>query len=210
MTTTATFNSFAMDVYLKHLGVTHQLPTVLATGVKEMYPSTRCTAREQCAAGTGCPEAASPFCRDQFMENLAGMLGQNVEIAPMHLPEACACLWLGCTGLDRIGFNPDWPGHELALTAHAIGHLVLGHCGTVRDGGQFACLPAGSQLTGCDRDRLRRLLHDPEERLSRLFSDREEQAAETFATRLGERLGLPCRHHTGETCSPGDGFTCIG
>jgi hypothetical protein len=144
------------------------------------------------------------------MANLSGMLGQNVEIVPMHLPEVCACLWLGCTGLDRIGWNPEWPGHELTLTAHAIGHLVLGHCGTVRDGGQFACLPTHSGLTGREHDQLCRFLNDPLERLSRLFSDREERAAETFAARLADQLGLPCGQHPAGTGGPGDGFTCIG
>ncbi|HXL95693.1 MAG TPA: hypothetical protein VN969_42780 [Streptosporangiaceae bacterium] len=165
---------------------------------------------DQCAAAGEFPDSAGMFCRDQFMEKLSGMLGQGVEIVPMHLPEVCACLWLGCTGLDRIGFNPDWPGHDLTLTAHAIGHLVLGHCGPVRDGGQFACLPAHAGLTDRDHDHLRRFVNDPVERLSRLFSDREEKAAETFAARLGDRLGLPGGQHPAGTSRHGDGFNCIG
>jgi hypothetical protein len=94
------------------------------------------------APTTGSQDAAGPFNRVEFMKNLSATLGQRVQIVPMCLPDVCACLWLGFAGLDRIWFNPDWPGHELTLTAHAIGHLALGHCGTVRDGGQFACLPA--------------------------------------------------------------------
>jgi hypothetical protein len=178
--------------------------------VSEMSPDTGCKTRGQCAAEIGSQPAASPSCRDEFMKNLSVVLGQGVEIVPMRLPEVCACLWLGFTGLDRIGFNPDWPWQELTLTAHAIGHLVLGHCGTVRDGGQFACLPARSELTCCDHDRLRRLVHDPAQRLSRRFSDGEERAAGVVAAGLEERLGPACGQRRCGTCRPGTDFTCIG
>src|SRR5271154_5471625 len=122
-----------------------------------MRPDTGCRNRGQGAAETGSWPATGSVSREEFIRNLSGMLGQRIEIVPMRLPDACACLWLGFTGLDRIGFNPDWPGHELTLTAHAIGPLVLGHCGAVRDGGQFACLPVRSRLACCDHDGLRSL-----------------------------------------------------
>jgi hypothetical protein len=76
--------------------------------VSEMCSDTGCKICGQCAAEIGSQSAADPFCRDEFMKNLSGVLGQGVEIVPMRLPEVCACLWLGFTGLDRIGFNPDW------------------------------------------------------------------------------------------------------
>jgi hypothetical protein len=177
-----------------------------------MSPDPGPATRGLCAAVTGCPDTGSPFCRYQFMTNLSATLGQRTEIVPLRLPQTCACLWLGYTGLDRIGFNPDWPhpagpGDEITLTAHAIGHLVLGHCGSPRDGGQFACLPVRAELAPADRDQLRRLLHDPIERLSRLFSDAEEQDADTFAARLGDRLA---GRRTARTRGPGNGFACIG
>jgi hypothetical protein len=175
-----------------------------------MSPDAGCTTCGQRAAQTGSRPAASPFFRDEFMRDLCGVLGQGVEIVPMRLPEMCACLWLGFTGLDRIGFNPDWPGQELTPTAHALGHLVLGHCGTVRDGGQFACVPARSRLTCCDHDRLRRLVHDPAERLSRKFSDGEERAARAFAVGLEYRSGSACDQRRCGLCSPGNDFACIG
>jgi hypothetical protein len=178
--------------------------------VSEMSADAGCKARGQCAVEIGSQSAADPFCWNEFMKDLSGVLGRGVEIVPMRLPEVCACLWLGFTGLDRIGFNPDWPGRELTLTGHAIGHLVLGHCGTVRDGGQFACLPVRSRLTCCAHDQLRRLAHNPAERLSRTFSDREEQAAGAFAAGLEERLGPACGQRPGGICYPGTGFTCIG
>lgn len=178
--------------------------------VGEMKPDAGGKTCGQCAAENGSQPSVSPFCRDEFMKNLSGVLGQDVEIVPMRLPEVCACLWLGFTGLDRIGFNPDWPGQELTLAAHAIGHLVLGHCGAVRDGGQFVCLPARSRLTCCDHDRLRQLVHDPAERLSRKFSDGEEQAAGAFAACLEERLGTVCGQRHYGMCGPGIDFTCIG
>jgi hypothetical protein len=175
-----------------------------------MRSDTESRACSQFAAENGSRPTASPFCRDEFLKNLSGVLGQRVEIVPMRLPEVCISLWLGFTGLDRVGFNPDWPGHELSLTAHAIGHLVLGQCGTVRDGGQFACLPVRSRLTCSDYDRLRDLLHDPAERLSRMFSDREEEAAEAFASGLGEQYGWPCGLRRCGTCEPGADFVCCG
>jgi hypothetical protein len=175
-----------------------------------MSPDIGCTTHEKSATESEPPPHASPFSRDEFMKNLSDVLAQRVEIVPMPLPEVCACLWLGFTGLDRIGFNPDWPGHELMLTAHAVGHLVLGHCGDVRDGGQFACLPVRPRLACCNHDRLRKLLHDPVERLSRLFSDREEQAAGAFADGLGERLGQSREQYQCGTRRPGTEFTCFG
>jgi hypothetical protein len=146
------------------------------------------------------------------MTNLSATLGQRTEIVPLRLPQACAGLWLGYTGLDRIGFNQGWPHPArprdgITLTAHAIGHLVLGHCGSPRDGGQFACLPARADLAREDREQLRRLLHDPVERPSRLFSDPEERAADSFAARLSDRL---VGRLTVGTRGPGNSFTCIG
>jgi hypothetical protein len=175
-----------------------------------MRSETGCKTREQFATETGSQPTASTFSRDEFMKNLSGILGQRVEIIPMRLPDACSSLWLGFTGLDRIGYNPDWPGHELTLTAHAIGHLVLGQCGTVRDGGQFACLPVRSRLWPCDYDRLHALLHDPADRLSRMFSDREEDTAEGFASGLKGQLGWPNSQRQHDTCQPNANFTCFG
>jgi hypothetical protein len=89
-----------------------------------MRPDTGCRNHRQCTAETESWPTTGPVSRDEFIKNPSGMLGQRIEIVPVRLPDACACLWLGFTGLDRIGFNPDWPGHELTLTAHAIGRLA--------------------------------------------------------------------------------------
>jgi hypothetical protein len=47
------------------------------------------------------------------MRTLARRAGNRVELVPLRLPDACAALWLGFTGLDRIGYNQDWPQHEI-------------------------------------------------------------------------------------------------
>ena len=176
-----------------------------------MKPGTESKTCGVCAAAATDSQGATwPSGRSEFIKDLSDMLGQRVEIIPMRLPAACTCLWLGFTGLDRIGFNAEWPGHEFTLTAHAIGHLALGHCGIVRDSGQFACLPIRSRPTCLDHDRLRSLLHDPAERLCRMFSDREEDAARVFALGLDKRLDRACGQHQRVNRRPTTHFWCIG
>lgn len=138
-----------------------------------------------------------------LLSELGASLGGFVKIEPVTLPSACSCLWLGYTGTDRILVNPDWPGTAVAVTGHALGHLVLGHCGQVRDGGQFACAVRGANMATTDLDRLKRLLHDPAEGVSRLFSDGEEQAATDYARDLAARLD---RH----VLSDQTPFACVG
>lgn len=134
---------------------------------------------------------SEPFSEEDYAASLAAALGQDVEIGPARLPEPCVCLWLGFTGIDRIWCNQNCPGRVALLTAHAVGHLLLGHCGMVRDGGQFACVLPGTRLSCGERERLASRLHDSSEPVSRLFSDQEERDATGFAVALRERLENP-------------------
>ncbi len=149
-----------------------------------------------------------PYHRERFTAGLGQLLGGTVELAPLVLPSACPSLWLGCTGADRIGYNANWPEHEIAMTGHAIGHLILGHCGEARDGGQFVC--TAGRLDDLDRSRIRRLLHDPEDGLSRLFSDFEERAAGLFGRVLAEELSLLNAQPGDDSCDSADPLVCLG
>jgi hypothetical protein len=102
---------------------------------------------------------SAPYDRDRFETAVGEQAGSTVELIPMRLPASCMDLWLGYTGVDRVGYNQDWPGHEIELAGHAIGHLLLGHCGEPRDNGQFAC--SAPRLGKDDRRMLSRYLHDP-------------------------------------------------
>jgi hypothetical protein len=148
-----------------------------------------------------------PYQREPLTASLGRLLGSTVQLSPLRLPLACSSLWLGFTGADRVGYNPDWPDHEIGLAGHTIGHLMLGHCGDVRDGGQFACT-AGS-LDDDDRRRLCRLLHDPDGGESRLFSDIEERAASVFSRVLAEQLGLRQARPDNDDCCVRP-LVCIG
>lgn len=148
-----------------------------------------------------------PFSQEDYTASLAAALGQHVAFSPARLPEPCVCLWLGYTGVDRISCNRDCPGWPVVLTAHAVGHLIMGHCGTIRDGGQFACVLPGAQLSCCERERLASRLHDASDGVSRLFSDREEHDAAEFATALYERLENAGARITGDLITSA---TCVG
>jgi hypothetical protein len=151
--------------------------------------------------------ASEPFSDEDYAASLAAALGQDVEFSITRLPDPCICLWLGFTGVDRIWCNQDCPGRPTMLTAHAVGHLILGHCGTVRDGGQFASVLSGAQLSHDEHERLASRLHDASEGFSRLFSDREEHDAAEFAVALHERLENAHGHETGELAASA---TCVG
>jgi hypothetical protein len=150
---------------------------------------------------------SEPFSEEDYAASLAAVLGHEVEVDATRLPEPCICLWLGFTGVDRIWCNQDCPGRLAMLTAHAVGHLILGHCGTVRDGGQFACVLTGAQLSHGEREHLASRLHDATEGFSRLFSDREEHDAADFAVALRERLEIAHGHESGELAASA---TCVG
>jgi hypothetical protein len=166
-------------------------------------------ARERCQDLIGSLQLPGQYDGEQFTRALAQRAGNRVELLPLRLPDACAALWLGFTGVDRIGYNQDWPQHEIALAGHAIGHLLLGHCGEVRDGGQFACT-AGC-LDADDRRQLRRYLHDPaDDRISRLFSDGEEHQATVFAQELAGQSGVGLYRPAFEDWSAPDMWTCAG
>jgi len=117
--------------------------------------------RERCGELVGSLGLRAPYDRQMFSAVLGKFLGSTVRIVPLRLPVGCASVWLGFTGVDRIGCNTGWPGHEIDLTGHAIGHLVLGHCGDTRDGGQFACTVPS--LSEDDRRSLSRFMHESAE-----------------------------------------------
>lgn len=143
---------------------------------------------------------------EEFTASVGRRAGSKVRLVPLQLPEACTALWLGTTGSDRVGYNGDWPVHEINLTGHAFGHLILGHCGEARDGGQFVC--TAGRLGVEDLRTLGRHLHDPA--VSRLFSDGEEHAAAVFAHVLAEWLGIRSGQlDAGNVASPA-ALTCVG
>jgi hypothetical protein len=131
-----------------------------------------------------------------------------VTIVPVRLPPAVACMWLGYEKAEYIGYNQDWPVPAIEMIAHTTGHLVLQHCGTVRDCGQFAYALA-SGLDPVTRDQLRAILHDPDATPGRLFTAAEEHEAEHFATVHLDHLGEPttlARQRQGEDLA----FVCVG
>jgi hypothetical protein len=138
---------------------------------------------------------------EEFACAMGRHTGSSVRLMPLRLPETCPALWLGDTGADRVGYNQDWPAHAISLAGHAVGHLALGHCDQIRDGGQFACTVA--KLGEDDRRLLGRHLHDPE--VSRLFSDGEEYAATVFTHVLAEWIGIKNAHPDGHIT-----LTCVG
>jgi len=142
---------------------------------------------------------------EEFASAVGRHTGSTVRLMPLRLPEACAALWLGYTGADHIGYNPDWPADAIVLAGHAVGHLTLGHCGQVRDGSQLAC--TAGELSKDDRRLLGQHLHDPA--VSRLFSDGEEYAATVFTHVLAEWVGV--QHvHPDDDMTAADALTCIG
>ena len=139
-------------------------------------------------------------------EEFAYVVGRHtrskMRLVPLRLPRTCTALWLGYTGADRVGYNQDWPAHVFSLAGHAVGHLALGHCDQVRDGGQFACTVG--RLGTDDRCLLGRHLHDPA--VSRLFSNGEEYAATVFANVIAEWLGIRNGRPDGDDVA----LTCVG
>jgi hypothetical protein len=99
-----------------------------------------CQAQERVRAIIGDPSSADEFTVAKFRTKLEKFLGNDVQIVAMRLPFGCAALWTGLTAADRFAFNLYWPVRAVEMVAHAAGHLLLGHCGKVRDAGQFACV----------------------------------------------------------------------
>jgi hypothetical protein len=141
---------------------------------------------QQQAAVLQLPE---PYSRERFEAAVGERAGCRVELVPMRLPAPCRALWLGYPSADRFGYNQDWPGHEVELAGHAIGHLLLGHCTDPRDGGRFAC--TATRLSAEECRMLSRFLPDPaDSSMSRMFSDGEEHEATAFGIALAELLGI--------------------
>jgi hypothetical protein len=133
---------------------------------------------------------SSMFQLEQFGVMLGKFLHRDVTIRPAQLPHAVACIWLGYDNAEYLGYNQDWPVPAIELIMHATGHLALGHCGSVRDCGQFASALAPG-IHPIARDQIRALLHDPEEAPDRRFTGLQEHEADYFATVHLDRLRQP-------------------
>jgi hypothetical protein len=142
---------------------------------------------------------------EQFGAILGEFLHREVLIEPVHMPHAVACIWLGHEKTEYLGYNQDWPVPTIELIAHATGHLALGHCGSVRDCGQFACALAPG-IDPIALEEIRTLLHDPETIPERGFTDLQEHEADYFAAVHLEPLGLPASQHEGTDLA----FVCVG
>lgn len=75
---------------------------------------------------------------EKIQEVLQAAVQRDIRLTPMNLPQECAAAWVGGITSDYIGYpqNSEVP---LEAIAHAVGHLVLLHCGRIRDGGRFVC-----------------------------------------------------------------------
>lgn len=167
-----------------------------------------CQAQERVRAITGDQPSVGEFTVAKFRTKLEKFLGNDVQIVAMRLPFGCAALWTGMTATDRFAFNLYWPVRAVELIAHAVGHLLLGHCGQVRDGGQLACiLTDPRELDRVEQGRIADLLSETDCGPERLFDDEAEQAAEEFAARLMDRIGQ-VRTLVREGTRPV--FTCVG
>jgi hypothetical protein len=145
---------------------------------------------------------------EQFGAILGEFLHRDVTVEPTNLPHAVACIWLGYENAEYLGYNQDWPVPAIELIAHATGHLSLGHCGSVRDCGQFACALA-PRIDPTAREEIRAFLHDPEAILERGFTELQEHEADYFATVHIERLSRPtAAGHLGE--GKDLAFVCVG
>jgi hypothetical protein len=144
----------------------------------------------------------------QFGTVLGEFLHRDVIISPVHLPHGVACIWLGYENAEDLGYNQDWPVPAIELIAHATGHLALGHCGGVRDCGQFASALA-SGIDPVAREEIRSLFHEPGEAPDRRFTDLQEHEADYFATvhldRLGQTASVIGWHE-----SVDQAFVCVG
>lgn len=142
---------------------------------------------------------------------LGEFLHREVLIEPVHLPHAVACIWLGYENTEYLGYNQDWPVPAIELIAHATGHLSLGHCGSVRDCGQFACVLAPG-IAPAAREEIRGLLHDSETTPERGFTDLQEHEADYFAALHLEHLKQPGHPATASGQDEGDdlAFVCVG
>lgn len=99
------------------------------------------------------------------------------------------------TGLRTRGrvFLNDLDAAQQELDA--TGHLPLGNCGAVHDGGQFACTLA-RELDRAHIDQIRAMLDDDGTALSRPFTDAEECQADHAAAMSLRYSGLePMQAH---------------
>lgn len=145
---------------------------------------------------------------EKFQAVLKAAVQREVELIPMDLPRECPAAWVGGVTSDCIGY-PVNGRVMLEAAAHAVGHLVLLHCGRVRDGGRFVCadpydresvLHALPMLLrqGC------RELPEP------MFSYDEERAADEAGAALLVKCGCWAEAYALFQATAGPGFRCLG
>lgn len=151
----------------------------------------------------GCPPGIAP---GKLREALLSVLGGDVRLVPADLPSGCSAAWLGGPGTDWIAHASD--ASAAAAVAHVAGHLILLHCGRVRDGGRFACTDARDD----SRDllyRIRAFVGD-RELPAPLFTPEEERAADEVAADLLARCGYPASAPARRDLSTFGVFRCLG
>jgi hypothetical protein len=102
--------------------------------------------------------ATFPFDAEALATAVTERLGQPVQIIPRWLPVDSARKWTGPVDEDVIVYNADRPELAVAPTGHAVGHLLLGHCGQVRESCQFASIASTAMRSRKDAGEQRRLL----------------------------------------------------
>jgi hypothetical protein len=142
----------------------------------------------------------------QIQARLAAVLGRDVVIAPRRLPRPCANIWARHQDVEHIGYNRDWPIPVIEVIAHTVGHLIQGHCETVRADGRLACLRTRS-VRRVTRSQVRVALRGPDAVPRPLFDGAAERDAEHFAVTLLDRLGY---RGTADCSGPVPAFTCVG
>lgn len=131
-----------------------------------------------------------------------------IRLVPTDLPPGCSAAWFGGVKSDWIGY----PRRQMAASAvaHVAAHLILLHCGSVRDGGRFVCMDTQGMLWAA-RCRIHAFLgQDDDEVPGPLFTSEEEQEADELAAvllaRCGRRASIPAQSRS----VPRGIFRCVG
>lgn len=138
---------------------------------------------------------------------LQAAVQRDVRLIPMNLPQGCPAAWVGGIASDYIGY-PRNGQVTLDAVVHTAGHLVLLHCGRIRDGGRFVCTKAHDQQAFLRV--LPMFIEQVGELPHPLFSDDEERAADETAAALLARCG--CWVEASSLLHPAGGhsFCCLG
>lgn len=145
---------------------------------------------------------------EQFEAALHTAVQSDIRLVPMDLPKECPAAWVGDVTADFIGYPQN--GHvTLEAVAHAVGHLLLLHCGRIRDGGRFACTDPHDQQAVTHV--LPVVVEPGDDELPQpMFTDDEERGADEAAAALLARCD--CWPEASFLLQPtGDhSFRCLG